>query len=196
MCLILWLRSGVLQWRGLTLIILRFLICFFLLKQLWRRLMVVKKKKGFSVCRGLRQEAALKRRILVYHRAFERLVVWGHQQWNGKLLQQQFFLETGRFPPTVAQPPLHWTVLTFFSSLFFPSYPHKAQMLHVSYAAFHVSCNPSTSDGLFVLAWKKKKQKKKETHPHVCCCCCWAHPLSARCVFMVINHSGGFKNKK
>lgn len=165
MCLILWFRSGVLQWRGLTLIILRFLICFFfLLKQLWRRLMVVK-KKGVSVCRGLRQEAALKRRILVYHRAFERLVVWGHQQWNGKSLQQQFFLVTGRFPPTVAQPPLHWTVLTFFSSLFFPSYPHKAQMLHVSYAAFHVSCNPSTSDGLFVLAWKKKKLKKKK-HTH------------------------------
>lgn len=34
-----------------------------------------KKKKGVSVCRGLRQEAALKRRILVYHRAFEWLVV-------------------------------------------------------------------------------------------------------------------------
>lgn len=36
---------------------------------------MVVKKKAVSVCHGLRQEAALKRRILVYRRAFERLVV-------------------------------------------------------------------------------------------------------------------------
>lgn len=46
-----------------------------------------------------RQETALKGRVLVYHRAFERLVVWGHQQWNGKLLQQQLLPVTGRFSP-------------------------------------------------------------------------------------------------